>query len=348
MTSALALPFIGPLIDRVNARYFCVGIALLFIVGLIGLNYPRDLLLVFVSLFCLRLAGQGLCTHVNGVCTARYFGKDRGKALSLSNIGFPLAEGLITPVIAITLVSRGLHWNLLLLIAGVTFIYLPVIWFVTRQLPEYNLPTQPVDESDQHTSKKSWTPREVIRDPLFYFLITHSIFPAFSLTGFLVYQAQMADAKDWPLNAIALAMGLFALGRILASFLIGPVVDALGALKLFPFYQLPLSLGFLLLWAMNDSLAISMGLFLCGLTVGSAAPIKSSMWAELYGIAHLGAIKSLFGTIVVVVTAVSPLFFGIMIDAHREIPLLLGLSVASLVTASLGRAAIYRHRLKNT
>ena len=153
-----------------------------------------------------------------------------------------------------------------------------------------------------------------------------------------------AQSKNWPLNTVALAMSLFACGRLLSAFVTGPLVDRLGALRLFPFYQLPLALAFSLLWYFETPWIASAGLFLCGVTVGAAAPIKSSLWAELYGVAHLGAIKSLFATIIVIVTSVSPLFFGWMIDQNQHIFLLLLLTLISLITTALGALAVYLYK----
>ncbi len=344
LTSAVFLPFVGPWIDRVDARKYCLIILFSLALGYQLLLSTNSLVILFASIFLLRFAGQGLCMHVNGVCTARYFGNNRGKALSLTNIGFPMAEGIFTPLMAGLIVVYSPQSMTYVLLALLFFVYFPVTFFITKNNAHFNHPILANELPDQHTSQKNWTPREVLRHKIFYLLISHSLFPAFSLSGFLIYQMSYAQSKNWPLNTVALAMSLFACGRLLSAFVTGPLVDRLGALRLFPYYQLPLAVAFTLLWYFQTPWIASIGLFLCGLTVGAAAPIKSSMWAELYGVAHLGAIKSLFATIVVVVTSISPLFFGWMIDRDLHLFLLLLLTLISLITTSLGVFAIHLYR----
>jgi MFS family permease len=344
LISAFALPVLGPLIDRVDVRKYCLGITFGLALGLFLLLQTKSLFVLFSSIFLLRLCGQGLCTHVNGVCTARYFGLNRGKALSLTNIGFPLAEGLFTPLVAFLILQTNTEKTLTLLLCLLFLIYLPATYYTTRKIPLFNRPALQQEMADVHTSSVDWTPQQVLKHKIFYLLISHSIFPAFSLTGFLIYQTSYAASKHWPLQIIAFSMSLFAIGRLLSSFLTGPLVDKYGALKLFPYYQIPLSAAFFLMWLIDSPLVAYGGLFLCGLTVGSAAPIKSSLWAELYGVAHLGAIKSLFATIIVVVTSISPLLFGWMVDRKHELTFLLSLSVMSLITTCLGVWAILLYK----
>ncbi len=344
LLSAFALPFLGPLIDRVDVRKYCLGVFFGLLSGVFLLFRTKYILGLFIAIFLLRLLGQGLCTHINGVCTARYFGLNRGKALSLTNVGFPLAEGVFTPLIALVIGFYGELNTTYLLAVILTSVYLPATFFITKKNHLYNHGPQEGEFVDAHTNKKSWTPREVLRHKIFYLLISHSVFPAFSLSGFLIYQLSYTQAKGWPLQTIAFSMSLFAIGRLLSSFLIGPLVDKLGAIQLFPYYQIPLTIAFVILWGFSPILTSYVGLFLCGLTVGAAAPIKSSLWAELYGIQHLGAIKSLFATIIVVVTSISPLFFGWMVDQQKHLQLLLLLSLISLITTLMGSWAIYLYK----
>ncbi|MBY0384469.1 MFS transporter [bacterium] len=78
LLTAAVFPFIGPLVDSVDIRKYCLFIAITMGLGYWLLLSTPFIAVLFIALFLLRLCGQGLCTHVNGVCTARYFGKNRG------------------------------------------------------------------------------------------------------------------------------------------------------------------------------------------------------------------------------------------------------------------------------
>ena len=56
-----------------------------------------------------------------------------------------------------------------------------------------------------------------------------------------------------------------------------------------------------------------------GLTGGVAHTAITALWAELYGVDHLGAIRSLAVSVSVLSSALGPLAMGIMMDAGTSI-----------------------------
>lgn len=341
LTSAIAIPFVGPMIDKMNVRRYSLWVGNGLLIGLCLTAIATNIWIGFAAIFLLRLNGQGLCSHIAGVSTARFFSRDRGKALSIVNSGFPLAEGIFTPLMALFIAAYDMQYALYLLIAILLLTYFPITQLSTKNHSGFNLPQPEISFSKTHTPQKSWNTKEVLLHPLFYLLIPHFLYPAFSLTGFLVYQSLFSELKHWPDNTIAIALIAFALGRFIFSFVAGPIIDRFGAVRVFPYYQIPLTLGFFL-YIYTDSLFsayIAMALF--GITVGAAGPIKSSIWAELYGVAHLGAIKSMFATLAVMITAFSSFLFGYLIDQGLINQLSLGLGIASLATTFLALIAAF-------
>jgi MFS family permease len=123
---------------------------------------------------------------------------------------------------------------------------------------------------------------------------------------------------------------------VINTFLTGPWVDRFTAVKLFPYYQFPMALGFLILGLGQNSWAAPLSFLLSGFSVGSGGPIKSAIWAELYGVKHLGAIKSSFATLMVLSTAASPALFGWILDrSQSSAPLMLILTFLCLVSSAL-------------
>ena len=51
-----------------------------------------------------------------------------------------------------------------------------------------------------------------------------------------------------------------------------------------------------------------------GLNMGISAPFIGSLWAELYGLESLGAVKALIHACTVFASALSPVIFGYIID----------------------------------
>ena len=58
---------------------------------------------------------------------------------------------------------------------------------------------------------------------------------------------------------------------------------------------------------------------LLGVTNGLANVIISSLWAEIYGVNYLGAIKALTGSLIVFSTALATAVFGFLIDLGNSI-----------------------------
>ena len=56
--------------------------------------------------------------------------------------------------------------------------------------------------------------------------------PPFFLTGLFFHQVQLAESRDWPIEALAAAFSLYAFAKVTISLLTGPSIDRLSALRL--------------------------------------------------------------------------------------------------------------------
>jgi len=65
------------------------------------------------------------------------------------------------------------------------------------------------------------------------------------------------------------------------------------------------------------------------------ATAKPALWAELYGVRHLGAIKAMVSSLMVVCTAGSPILAGWLLDRDGGLDLLLQLGMASVAVGTL-------------
>ena len=101
---------------------------------------------------------------------------------------------------------------------------------------------------------------------------------------------------------------------MISSLLSGQLVDRLGASRLLPFYLLPLALALLALAVSNHPGVALFYMVTAGMTSGASFTVVGAMWAEVYGVAHLGAIRALASALMVFSTALSPAALGWMID----------------------------------
>ena len=57
-----------------------------------------------IIIFLLRLSGQGMPTHIATVAMSRWFVANRGKALSVANLGFSIGEATLPFIVVLILV----------------------------------------------------------------------------------------------------------------------------------------------------------------------------------------------------------------------------------------------------
>ncbi len=149
------------------------------------------------------------------------------------------------------------------------------------------------------------------------------------MTALLLYQLPLAAYRGWPAQTFALALVGFAVMRVATSLYAGPLVDRLGALRIFPFTLVPTCAGLAALWAGASPWAAFVYLGLTGASLGIAIPVGTALWAEIYGIQALGAIKGTVTMATVAATAAGPLLFGWLLAAGTSFDALLAGSTAA-------------------
>ena len=82
---------------------------------------------------------------------------------------------------------------------------------------------------------------------------------------------------------------------------------------------LPLAAALFLVWAFDNAWWAWAYLFLVGVTSGVSHTGLTALWAEVYGVKNLGAIKSLYTSIAVFASALGPLAMGLMMDGGISI-----------------------------
>ena len=82
---------------------------------------------------------------------------------------------------------------------------------------------------------------------------------------------------------------------------------------------------------------------LYGFNLGLSAPFIGSLWAELFGLESIGTVKAVFHAIVVLVSALSPVVFGYIIDWGFGIGMISFISLLMIVVSTLLPILINRY-----
>ncbi len=317
LSSGFFLIWVGRAIDRLDLRIF-TGIVVL---GLAGASFTMgnagSILMLGLAIFGLRLFGQGLLGHIAMVCMARYFEKARGKAVSLATLGYPLGEAALPFMAIAVLGAYGWRASWEFFAAAILILVFPIAMLLLRSAPHKNI-TEP-ESAGSSVARKSAAQesslREVLRDSRFYLILPAILAPSFITTGMFFHQRHLADVKGWSLELLASAFVIFAISQSLTGLSAGQAIDRFGARRLLPVFLLPMGAAMLLLSFSAAPLSAQLYMFATGATAGAGAALFGALWAELYGVRHLGAIRSFVTSLMVFSTALSPPFMGLLFDA---------------------------------
>ncbi len=327
--SSFILVYAGKLIDKTNLRKYSLYSAFLLMVSCLVMAFSMNIFMIFMGLLGLRFSGQGLLSHISNTTISRYFDKTRGKALSIASLGYSGGEGFFPIAVSFVITYAGWRSSLITNSAAVAMLLIPFIWISLPKNMEKN------SESVGQEGANDFSRRLLFKDKWFYLLALNSVVLPFLVTGFIFYQSSLAAFKNWEIEWLSFCFLGFAIGRTVFSLLSGQWIDKYSALKLLPLYLIPMLSGLIILLMADHMYAALFYLFLTGVSIGSGATIKTAAVAEIYGSANLGAIRSIFSTLMVLGTALSPLLFGLLIDAGLDFFYFIVFGIVLLVSASL-------------
>jgi MFS family permease len=138
--AASLLPLTGHWLDRVDLRRYALFVAGGLAAGCGVMAIADGPIGVLFGFMLLRLTGQGLMTHVAVTSIARYFNRQRGRALSVVAMGFPLAEGIM-PAIAVAMIA-ALGWRMSYALIGalVLAVAAPILIRLIWRVPSFTRP----------------------------------------------------------------------------------------------------------------------------------------------------------------------------------------------------------------
>ena len=345
--SGVTLIWAGKLIDRFDLRWVTAGVASLLILACVFMSIVPVAWALGPAIFALRLSGQGLMSHTAMTAMGRYFEAERGRAVSIAILGFPLGVAVF-PGLAVWL-SGQFGWRMAwaLVALALTLFLIPVLLWLLKGhgdrhrffLAQTTGSTDPgmAARAQPTGRRRQWTRAEVLRDPRFYLLCFAITAPSFISTGLFFHQAHLAVAKGWSLAWLAAAFVAYTVGAIGANLAFGPLIDKYGARRLLPYYLYPLVLACLTIVFFNHPLsAVALTLFL-GLTSGSGQTLVGAAWPEFYGALNLGAIRAMVISMSVGASALSPFVLGWLIDRGASME---SMAVGFLVYLALAIAGI--------
>ncbi len=309
--SAIVMVWAGGLSDVFRVRHLGPMVLVALALACLAMALNHSLWALPLVIFALRFFGQGMSSHIALVAMARWFVAARGRALSIASLGFSVAEALLP--LGFVAMMQVLDWRTLwLLAAALVLCGAPVL---AKLLAQERTP-QSTSESNSTfgMDNRHWSRGEVLRSPLFWCMAPALLGPPAFVTAFFFHQLHFATTKGMEHLQLVAFFPLYTGLTIVAMLVSGWALDRWNAVRLMPFYQLPIALAFLCFAAAGGPLGIALGFLFLAMTNGAQATLPNSFWAECYGTRNIGAIKALAMAIMVLGSAIGPGLTGLLID----------------------------------
>ena len=308
--SSLILINFAKLIDFIDLRIYSFLVTIGMIIPCLAIYFlPSNVIYLFILIFALRFFGQGAMTHAGITSMTRYFGKDRGKAISIGNLGGMLGV-MFLPIIVVYLKSFFGFKQIWFLCSISLVIFLPILYFtLSNQIERHKKFTDSLNEKNI-----KWKTIDVIKNKNFLIYVPITSTFSFIGTGLMFHQIFIFTQKGWTIEM--LGTGFIFLGgfSIVGLLFGGPLIDILNPRKAILFVLLPIFIGIIILLTFDNFFFLIIYMSLYGFNLGISSPFTGSLWAELFGLESLGTVKALFHAIVVLASALSPVVFGYIID----------------------------------
>jgi sugar phosphate permease len=328
LVAGLLLFLVGRFVDKFGQRYMSAVIAILLAIACLLNSFIAGPVMLFIGFFMLRLFGQGSMTLLPGTLVPQWFIQLRGRALSFMALG-GFISSFTLPLVnnwLITTWGWPVAWRVWAILLACFFAPL-ALYFIRNKpedvglLPDNDQADDDLEEEQQsegsdrqRIEEVSWTLKEAMKVRAFWFILFCVSIPAMVNTGLVFHLVSILGESDINRSTSALVLSLMALVSFPITFIAGFVLERVKV-----HYVLAASfLGqivvmIILLYTQSIQMAILFGV-VRGLVGGFEAISLGIIWPNYFGREHLGSIKGLAMTTMVIGSAFGPLPFGVAYD----------------------------------
>ena len=317
LASALVLSQVGKIVDFLRVSQVTLIIIPLLALFAASMAFVDNLFFLLVTIFGLRLFGQGMMTHNAITAMGRWYVGQRGRAVSVATIGHQVGEAVF-PIVYVSIVA-SVGWRNTWLLSALLLlaVALPLVYSLMR------VERQPrsSDGAEVNGAPRDWTRPEVMRDPVFWLILIGILAPGFIGTTIFFHQVYLVELRGWSLELFAGSFVLMAMMTFCFALISGVLIDRFSAIRILPVFLLPLSVSCFLLAGIEAQWGVFAFMALLGVSYGVSSTLFGALWPEIYGTRHLGSIRAIVIALMVFSTAMGPGVTGFLIDFGIDYPL---------------------------
>jgi len=332
LASAIAMLCFGGYIDKykisLNIKIVVISLSLICL----SMTFINQVWVLPFIIFGLRFFGQGMLIHIPAVAIGKWYGKNKGKALSLSIMGFSIGEAIL-PIIFVSLFILIGWRNSWLVGTIILLITLPIIInLLSNERTPNSSQENIIDQVGMES--KHWERKEVLKHWVFWSVIIPFLIPPIFSTAFFFNMVHLTEIKNWSLITFTSLFPFYTGMSILTTLISGWILDKFGVEKILPFYLIPMAFGLLIFSYSDTYITAALGFCFLGMTQGLAMMIGGTFWPVYYGTKNLGSVRSLSTSSMVFGTAIGPAVVGKLLDFSINYNLiLLGMSCLAIIAS---------------
>ncbi|MEO1102941.1 MAG: MFS transporter [Pseudomonadota bacterium] len=318
LASALLLVRVGHFADTVPLKRLAIIVLVLYALAALVMMSAVNTVMLAIAIFGLRFCGQGMMGLLSMTAMARWFAANRGRAVAVAFLGFPLGEAVF-PFLAVelqALTGWRLSWGLVAAILLGAIVPAAYVLLRHGRTPQ----GEGAGEDAVGMGGRHWTRRDVLTHWSFYALMPGILASPFIGTTAFFHQVHIAEVRGFDLGTMALAFPIYATITVSTSLMCGALIDKIGPTRILPFFLLPLAASVALLSVPGGVWIWFLMLAGIGVSQGVVVTMLGALWPTLYGTRWIGSVKSVFSAMMVISTAAGPGITGWIIDLGASFP----------------------------
>lgn len=294
------LPFAGKLVAKYDIRMLIIISIILQAGSFVAFSFMNSVWGWYIFALPLAIGGTFITVILGPVLINQWFKKSSGLALGILAATGGVIGAIVQPIVGKTIVSEGWRFSYVAVgIAAIIFVIIATVVFIKKMSKEKGLypygagDTEGGDQSANNAAAdKGVTLANAKKSSAFYALLTF-FFLITAIASFMMHIPTYIVTKGFSQEFAGSAMGVYMLGVVFASLIIGLLNDKIGT-KVTTILAMILGMVsvFIFLFAATSSAMIFVALILFAFVTSGIGIIAPSLTSSLFGNKEYGQIYS--------------------------------------------------------
>jgi len=308
---------VGWLLDRYDPRWIVTSGAFISATVLASAGHVAEMWQLYCFYFLFGIGNAAVAVIPGMTIVARWFTRQRSKAIAYASTGLSLGGIVFTPLSATLIERYGLgeaaYWLGLVLVLGVV----PISLIMLRKSPEA-IGLSPDGDTPQRKADGSLMPPDgvafydAIRSRFFILCTAAFVFSMMAQVGSLAHQFRLVATRTGDDHIAALAVSIMAASSIAGRLIGGAFLSRISSKHyLYAIYVLQ-GISFFAFAFAEGMVALFIVSSMFGATVGNMQMMQPLIFAEAFGLKAYARILSVAQMITTCANAAGPALLGLL------------------------------------